>query len=408
MKFHNIFQYIQVFAYLVCFVSCSHNDKGENISKDIVEISLDDISTTVDIKCSSFLSMPRTIILENNEEALIERIYELDIYEDNIYILDDKLNRLLVFDINGKYKYRIAKTGIGPGEHLDLSDFSIDRDNGLIYLLDEGNRCVLEYNLKTLEFIKKIDIKNINGQSYCIQYLDGYLYINQTGVEETSSKNLLSIFNARTGKPVNETLDSDIFNNGWNIPLRNSHSLFYSKNSKTPMFLEMFSNKIVTLNNGGYHTSYIINSKDFISENDIKEIKSEYYKTKLINLVPLFNSNKIYQISNLIDMNRNLYIQYRQGIKKLHLLYDKENKKINKSERITNDLISKSRPLINPNFIYSDSTGVISTVKIEELSFFIEEIIDKGNLNQDIDNYEGLMNIDYDSNPILFYYEYNK
>lgn len=407
MKIYKLVQYIQITTCLLSSVSCYHNDKDENISKDIVEINLDDIETIEDIKCSSFLSMPRTIILENNKDALIERIYGLDIYENNIYILDDKLNRLLVFDINGKYKYRIAKTGIGPGEHLDLSDFSIDRDNGLIYLLDEGNKCILEYNLRTLEFIKKIDIKNINGQNYCIQYLDGYLYINQTGVEETSSKYLLSIFNARTGKPINETLDSDIFNNGWNIPLRNSHSLFYSKNSKAPMFLEMFSNKIVTLNDGEYYTSYIINSKDFISDKDINEMKSEYYKTKLINLIPLFNSNKIYQISNILDMNRNLYIQYRQGMKILHLLYGKECKKSNKSERISNDLISKSKPLINPNFIYSDSTGLISVIKTEELSYFIEEVIDKGNLNQNIDNYEGLMKVDYDSNPILFYYEYN-
>ena len=402
---------LQCLVIVLCLCSCSFNNKKERQNIDpslnnVVEIDLDNSNVSENIKYSSFLSMPRTIILDNNEEALIERIYELDIYNDNIYILDDKLKRFLVFDVNGKYKYRIGKTGMGPGEYLELSDFSIDREQGFVYLLDEGRKRVLEYNLNTLEFIKDISVGELTGQNYSIQYFNGKLYINQTAIEENRDNFLLGVYDVKTGKCENKILDSQEYNNGWKLPLRTGHSNFYSKNSTSPLFVDLFGDKIISFKDSNYFTSYLIKSDNFICPDDIKEVINTYYKTGLIDLFPLYKSDKIYKISNLVDMNKYLFFKYRQGMENYNLLYDKSTNKVTTSKLMLNDLISSTKPLRNLPFLFSNENGVVSLLRIEDLPYFIEEIIDKGDLNPKIDKYNELMNIDYDSNPIIFYYEY--
>ena len=120
----------------------------------------------------------------------------------------------------------------------------------------------------------------------------------------------------------------------------------------------------------------------------------------------IFNSNKIFKICNLIDINKYLYLQYNQGVEKYNLLYNKDTQFVNKAKYMYNDLISTSKPLKNTSFIFSDTSAAISALRMEDLPYFIEEIIAKDHLNKNIDNYDKLKNIDYESNTILFYYKY--
>ena len=63
---------LQCLVIVLCLCSCSFNNKKERQNIDpslnnVVEIDLDNSNVSENIKYSSFLSMPRTIILDNNE-----------------------------------------------------------------------------------------------------------------------------------------------------------------------------------------------------------------------------------------------------------------------------------------------------------------------------------------------------
>lgn len=55
---------------------------------------------------------------------------------------------------------------------------------------------------------------------------------------------------------------------------------------------------------------------------------------------------------------------------------------------------------------YSDEEGVLSVLRIDFIPYFIENVINKGLLNPKIDDYEKLMDIKEDSNPVLFFHKY--
>ena len=137
--------YIGVYALSVLlFTSCRPKASSTILSakqeETITTINLDNSKNSSELLYSSFFKEPKTIILETTEDCLIKRIHGIEIFNEKIYIHDDKMKRLFVFNIDGKFNCEIGKPGAGPGEYVELSDFTIDRKNNVIYLWDEAQK----------------------------------------------------------------------------------------------------------------------------------------------------------------------------------------------------------------------------------------------------------------------------
>ena len=70
---------------------------------------------------------------------------------------------------------------------------------------------------------------------------------------------------------------------------------------------------------------------------------------------------------------------------------------------LINDYVCDGNP-ITMDFCYSDENGVVSLLRPEFISYFVDNVVAKGMLKTDIDNYESLKNLTIDSNPVLFYH----
>lgn len=72
--------------------------------------------------------------LDTSKDSYIANIDR--IYRDNrfIYILDNRLHAVFIFDLGGKFIRRFYEIGRGPGEYIQLSDFLVD-NRGRIYLM---------------------------------------------------------------------------------------------------------------------------------------------------------------------------------------------------------------------------------------------------------------------------------
>lgn len=125
MKFHSLCVIIII---LFSIYKCSPSTNTSSIYVDLDsdnQVSIFDIFSKINI-----------IPLETNDACLIGNINKLIKYDSTIFILDSKQNIVLAFNHKGKFKYKIQRIGRGPGEYLYAYDFTINKYNHSIELLD--------------------------------------------------------------------------------------------------------------------------------------------------------------------------------------------------------------------------------------------------------------------------------
>ena len=111
----------------------------------VISISPNKDNAFIDI--SPYLDTLKYVKLELTDESMIGLIDRIIIFEDRIYIHDSKTLSLFIFDMEGRYLFKIAKFGQGPGEYAQLDFFDIDRESRHIVLSDLTNYWVMRYDL---------------------------------------------------------------------------------------------------------------------------------------------------------------------------------------------------------------------------------------------------------------------
>lgn len=113
---------------LLLGISCVNEMKINSIG-EIPTINVEvSALETIKVKGLSDIFEPLEIIsLETRDESVIQNIDKIEIFGQNIYILDSQGTKgLLVFSIDGKFKYKIGSIGKGPGEYINALDFDVD------------------------------------------------------------------------------------------------------------------------------------------------------------------------------------------------------------------------------------------------------------------------------------------
>lgn len=94
-----------------------------------------------------------------------------------------------------------------------------------------------------------------------------------------------------------------------------------------------------------------------------------------------------------------------KGGDRRYLLHDLNTKETWVAPSFADDYLFENNN-IPLDMCYSDEEGVLSVLCVDVIPYFIENVIDKGRLNPKIDEYEKLMEIKEDSNPVLFFHKY--
>lgn len=101
------------------------------------ELLLSDIATNVEY-----------IPLETNPESLLGVIADLKCSKDYIFIKHNGSPLLAQFNTNGKFIRHIGLIGRGPQEYLLIKKFSIDENNGLIFIQTNWSHKILVYDFE--------------------------------------------------------------------------------------------------------------------------------------------------------------------------------------------------------------------------------------------------------------------
>lgn len=392
-----------ILAFVMCISCGSYNTA--TMYADADTISIDGATRCDSLIFSDFFKAPKVVLLETKPECVVQNIRSLEIYKEDIYILDDRANKLYIFDGNGKFKRTISSPGRGHGEYMKLADFSIDRTKEIIYLLDEATDEILKFSLNDYKFLSSIKAVQNGYLTYCMQEIGGKIYLNRSSVLEKEKYELREI-DERNGKQVGKFLKSDDYNHGWNFPLSLEHSNFYSKNSQSPKYIGLFSNLIMNVTADGVSAAYIVDSRKFVDKEEVLKMqKIAEGKLEKIDFSGIYSQKRIHQISRFIESPSKVFFQYLEGDERNYLVYDKASGKTKTSSLFMDDYVS-DKNMIPMDFCYSDERGVVALLKPCFMPHFIKYIINGGKMRTHLDNYSRLMKLNKDSNPVLFFHEY--
>ena len=392
-----------ILAFVMCISCGSYNTA--TMYADADTISIDGATRCDSLLFSDFFKAPKVVLLETKPECVVQNIRSLEIYKEDIYILDDRANKLYVFDGNGKFKRTISSPGRGHGEYMKLADFSIDRTKEIIYLLDEATDEILKFRLDDYKFLSSIKAVQNGYLTYCMQEIGGKIYLNRSSVLEKEKYELREI-DERNGKQVGKFLKSDDYNHGWNFPLSLEHSNFYSKNSQSPKYIGLFSNLIMNVTADGVSAAYIVDSRKFVNKDEVLMMQRiAEGKLEKIDFSGIYSQKRIHQISRFIESSSKVFFQYLEGDERNYLVYDKASGKTKTSSLFMDDYVS-DKNMIPMDFCYSDEQGVVALLKPCFMPHFMKYIIDGGKMRTHLDNYSRLIKLNKDSNPVLFFHEY--
>jgi hypothetical protein len=142
--------------------SCGrHTTNEKSNDNSVIEIDLFSKPASSVKALSDFANNIEYIPLETTKNSLIGPIIRKTLYINNrIYILNSGFDgKILCFDIDGKFLFKINNKGRGPEEYDFVTDFDVSSDNRNLTILSSSARKFLTYGITDTGFNFQRSIK---------------------------------------------------------------------------------------------------------------------------------------------------------------------------------------------------------------------------------------------------------
>ncbi|TKG94493.1 6-bladed beta-propeller [Puteibacter caeruleilacunae] len=130
MRINKMIDRLILVIILFISISCSTQDDS-NVNSIAILRNIKNMGNLNDV----FVDF-KYIPLETRKESLFGSIDKFMKYNGFFFILDKvRKKKIFIFDEHGKFVRTIGKIGKGPGEYVNIEDFTIDKRNGNIQIL---------------------------------------------------------------------------------------------------------------------------------------------------------------------------------------------------------------------------------------------------------------------------------
>ncbi|GHS93853.1 hypothetical protein FACS1894207_1000 [Bacteroidia bacterium] len=293
--------------------SCVRQESANDPFKDVpIVIDIDAVKSPP-LKLAHIQYVP----LETSEECFIGHASKTLIRNNKIYVADfNKVMALFVFDMNGKYIFKISKRGQGPGEYISFNDFDI-QNNGDIYMFDQHQKKILIYNSEG-KYLQNANFDYYFG-NFCI--VNNKMYWSKLRESGQMFANL-AVYDM-TNKTTDFILKDEKFLHDISLLNFSAYDFYYSPNHLV-YYSPKFSEIIYSIDKDGVCPAIGIKnlkipSKDII--NAWLQVKDGFDRSRLI-------SNTEYFIENVYIYETDKYIIFvcKNGALDNILLYNKRSK----------------------------------------------------------------------------------
>ena len=307
-----------IYLFAVLLIGCRQQALEEGKIIDFGEIT--------DIKLSETISEYHIIQLETTDESLFGNLDMLNIIGNEIYVLDTDTNSgVYVFSKEGIFLRKLDNRGRGPGEFIVASSFAFDKNDN-IYILDNAVGKVMTYDIKSFEYKRDVQLPNTGGYPYSFSVSDDgkYFYyyssINLNNPERRQNFMVADIM----GKIINR--DVSVPSNSY---IYGTQQLFY-KFDNDLFGYPIFSNKVYRFDKGDISEQYIFNfgqnkfpDQEFFYKNNSSTMYSELIKEKYIKSM------------TVVESSTHILVRYDIAERKYWGIYDKRDEST-KSVRVDN------------------------------------------------------------------------
>jgi hypothetical protein len=100
------------------------------------------------------------IKLESTKDSFFGEIFTLDVYKDYIIVHDRYNHLLVVFNSDGRFRYKIKPSGRGPGEYTNLRSYFLDTRSEELLLV--AYRRILVFSLEDGTFKEEINTTSLH------------------------------------------------------------------------------------------------------------------------------------------------------------------------------------------------------------------------------------------------------
>jgi len=386
---------------------CTPNQKELNQIESRYKINLDEKKEKF-VPLSIYFKSPKTIILETKKESLIGNINKLQVFDEYIYILDRRhAKSLFVFDLDGCFVRKIGGFGRGPGEYIQLSDFTLDTENRFIFLLDDISRRVIKYSLDG-KHIQTFTLKVEGTTILSFQYYNNRLYISVLPFIPQKNDFMLIEVDVDKGSIHSKSLPYK-YNKGWSEPIIMS-KCFLSGLNTPPLYTQMFMDYIISFEEE--ITPYIeIISQNLVTKKDVENITIGS-KNDIRALTSRFREylrerSKIYNVHSYVENDKLIFFRYYQGMTNINtIIYDKNTGSAELINEYGKDLIFKNEEnRFFSGFEFFDQRGAYEILQSLSIKSFQESIMNNETVFG-LDKASELLKLDSESNPVIFYYEF--
>jgi hypothetical protein len=389
----NILYVLLIFISIAC--DLTKEDKKNTVRGDIVSIPITEMETDYG-KLSDFAEDIKMIPLEISGDCILDKVEKIVMSDSCIFIMERYNQKgIYVFDHSGKYLYRVGNCGQGPDEFVDLSDFSLNEEQQLIYLYDIMRKKVLIFSFEG-DFIKDIQM---NYYADKFEYQDNLFYLYRESPVMGDPAYSLVIKDDK-GKTINKY-----------YPLINKspyiHDCIFRKLDNEILFAEYMRDSVFSVRSGELTPKYFIDYKD---KSMSKIDRESILKGTRMALTVLLECKKMAGIEDIFEINDKVFINNTNVVVPKFTVYDKKTQEVKTFSYILNDFlfIGFDHPIgqykdnlisivgqedfqtaIDDGFKYWQKKGILTAERAKELRAMIEERFpDRNNLGE--------------TNPVLF------
>jgi len=367
---------LTVIAMLNC-VGIKNTEKGSTLIVQSSDIKSEIIDTI-------YFKKSHIIPLETNNNSLFRKITRICYDENKLFILDKSLNKIIIFDITGKFITSIQNVGQAEGECTSVMDFCIETNKKQIFLLCDRPYKIIKFDYSG-KFIKE---KKLDELYFNITTDSNYIYCNKLEIGSNANSEYeidcysLDFENKHTYLSLRDDIKSQVYSPG--NQLTSTLNNYYSRR---------FDNSIYQLNTKNAINKYTI---DFANNSIPESILTTTNQEDLMKLVR--EKNWVYSITDIVESKN--FLMFKTNI--ALYVYNKNSNELNGFKTIANSTLKLNNnsfyPLNNSNKIASIiSPSVLSSVK------------KIAKARKEFDNFELLKlaeKVKDEDNPILILYEF--
>lgn len=401
---------LRVCCFIVVFILCACNNsaRGETplaVNNDLYVVDIDHADRE-NIVYSAVFGKLKTVVLGANDSVLIGEISKMQVGRDGIFVLDrNQTKGVYLFSSDGAFVRRFGSVGNGPGEYIAPFDFSLDQKNDELFILDGSKQRINKYDIGTGKFIGYITVNPKGGtRSYHIQYNEGALFADAFFGQSSKESYLLQKIDTATGVQQNAYLNN-LYNQRWENLQEIEPTVFYSVDRESSRFVERFMDTVIYVSSKEVKPYLVVKTEKWMRAKDWKKFEKD--KMSPTFLMTLFSAGKIFGISDYIEKKGSfIYFGYYDGRKADAVVYHVKTKETKLVGGIKDDLLFKKDVSMTLYTVLGCTTDKGVYFYDNNPSGNLKSCAVDGVLSPKLDNLDELKQLDENSNPVIFYYEY--